>query len=94
MIARIAEIEHVPADADPAYADRVRAHLAALDGFCGGYHLIDRHTGRATSITLWRDAEAMTAAGRSLAGPQGPADGRITRQGTAQVQVADVVAAF
>jgi len=92
MIARIAEIDRLPADLDEDYVRRHREHLASLDGFCGGYHLLEPGTGHALSITLWRDEAALDAGRQALAGPAAPADGRITRQGNASVRIVDVVA--
>ena len=92
MIARIAEIDRLPTDLDEGYVRRHREHLATLDGFCGGSHLLEAGTGHALSITLWRDEEALEAVHLALAGPSSPADGRITRQGNSTVRIVDVVA--
>jgi heme-degrading monooxygenase HmoA len=89
MIARIADMQGLPADLDEDYARKIRERIASLDGFCAGYHLVEPDTGRATSITLWRDADAMAAAGRSIGG-----DGRITASGPSTVRIAEVVAVF
>jgi heme-degrading monooxygenase HmoA len=92
MIARIAEIDRLPPDLDEEYLRRHREHLASLDGFCGGYHLLEPASGHALSITLWRDEDALAAGGRALAAPSAPADGRITRQSNSTVRIVDVVA--
>jgi hypothetical protein len=92
MIARIAETEKLPADLDPEYVSRHRAFLAAQPGFCGGYHLLD--TGRALSLTMWENADALAAAQRAMGGGKGPGDGRITQQSKPSVRIVNVEAVF
>ena len=65
MIARLAEHSHLPADLDPAYVARHRAWIAAQPGFCGGYHLLEPETGRALSLTMWQDDDALAAVERA-----------------------------
>ncbi len=94
MIARLAEHEKLPADLDPQYVARHRAFLASQPGFCGGYHLLDPETGRALSLTMWENDDALTAAGAAMRAGRGPADGRISRQGNPTVRVVQVAAVF
>lgn len=90
MIARLAEHSHLPADLDEGYVARHRAWIAAQPGFCGGYHLFEPETGRALSLTMWQDEDALAAAGRA----QGPGDGRISRESRPAVRIVHVAAVF
>jgi heme-degrading monooxygenase HmoA len=94
MIARLAEHTHVPADLDPAYVARHRAWIAAQPGFCGGYHLLETDTGRALSLTLWQDHDALAAVERTQAAGPSPADGRLNRQTQPTVRLVQVAAVF
>jgi heme-degrading monooxygenase HmoA len=94
MIARLAEHSHLPADLDPDYVARHRAWIAAQPGFCGGYHLLEPETGRALSLTMWEDDDALAAAERALRAGRGPADGRLSRESQPTVRVAQVAAVF
>jgi hypothetical protein len=94
MIARLAEHSQLPTDLDPDYVARHRAWMAAQPGFCGGYHLLEPQTGRALSLTMWRDDAALAAVGRELGAGNGPADGRISRQSQRTVRIVNVAAVF
>lgn len=94
MIARIAELEKLPADLDPQYVARHRAFIASQPGFCGGYHLLEAETGRALSVTMWESDDALAAAERAMRAGQAPADGRISRQSSPTVRVVNVEAVF
>ena len=94
MIARIGEHNHLPDDLDPGYVTGIRAFLAARPGFCGGYHLLEAETGRALSVTLWQDADALAAAEQAMTEQTGPADGRISRHSNPRVRIAQVAAVF
>ena len=94
MIARLAEHTRLPADLDPEYVARHRAWIASQPGFCGGYHLLEPDTGRALSLTMWQDDEALAAVERAQAAAQGPADGRISRQSRPTVRLVQVAAVF
>jgi heme-degrading monooxygenase HmoA len=94
MIARLAEHSHIPEDLDPEYVARHRAWMAEQPGFCGGYHLLEAETGRALSLTIWQDRDALAAVERAQAGSQGPADGRISRQSQPTVRLVQVAAVF
>ena len=93
MIARLAEHDDSAADLDPDYVARHRAWIAEQPGFCGGYHLLEPESGRALSLTMWQDDDALAAAERAQA-PAGPADGRISRQSRPTVRVVHVAAIF
>ena len=62
MIARLAEHGPLPPGLDPEYVAAHRAFIAEQPGFCGGYHLFDPETGRALSLTMWADRDALAAA--------------------------------
>jgi hypothetical protein len=94
MIARLAEHSHLPADLDDDYVARHRAWIAAQPGFCGGYHLLEPATGRALSLTLWQDDDALAAAGRAQSTTDSPADGRISRESQPTVRIVSVAAVF
>jgi hypothetical protein len=94
MIARLAEHADSPADLDPALAARERAWIAAQPGFCGGYHLLEPETGRALSLTMWQDHNALAAVQRAQATGQSPADGSFTRQTEPTVRLVQVAAIF
>jgi heme-degrading monooxygenase HmoA len=94
MIARLAEHSHLPADLDPDYVARHRAWIAAQPGFCGGYHLLEPETGRALSLTMWEDDDALAAAERALRAGRGPANGRLSRESQPTVRLAQVAAVF
>jgi heme-degrading monooxygenase HmoA len=93
MIARLAEHSHIPADLDPQYVARHRNWIAAQPGFCGGYHLLEPATGRALSLTMWEDDDALAAVGRAQQS-SGPADGRLSRQSQPVVRIVQVSAVF
>jgi heme-degrading monooxygenase HmoA len=94
MIARLAEHSRLPADLDPDYVARHRAWIAAQPGFCGGYHLLEPETGRALSLTMWRDEDALAAVERAQSTTNGPADGRISRESRPTVRIVHVAAVF
>ena len=94
MIARLAEHSHLPADLDPQYVAKHRAWIAEQPGFCGGYHLLESDTGRALSLTMWQDEDALAAVERLQDGRQGPADGRISSQTRPTVRLVQVAAVF
>jgi heme-degrading monooxygenase HmoA len=94
MIARLAEHSQLPADLDPDYVARHRAWIAAQPGFCGGYHLLEPETGRALSLSLWQDEEALAAAQLAQRAGDGPADGRISRESQPTVRLVNVAAVF
>jgi heme-degrading monooxygenase HmoA len=93
MIARLAEHTNLPPDLDPDYVARHRAWVADQPGFCGGYHLLEPETGRALSLTMWQDSDALAAA-EDRQSAQGPADGRISRQSQPTVRILTVAAVF
>ena len=90
MIARLAEHTQLPADLDPDYGAQFRTWLAAQPGFCGGYHMLEPTTGRALSLTLWQDAQALEAVGRAMGTGDCPADGRISRQSSPTARIVQV----
>jgi heme-degrading monooxygenase HmoA len=92
--ARLAEHSRSPAEIDPDYVARHRAWIAAQPGFCGGYHLLEPETGRALSLTMWEDDDALAAAERALRAGRGPADGRLSRESQPTVRLAQVAAVF
>lgn len=94
MIARLAEHSHLPADLDPDYVARHRAWIASQPGFCGGYHLLEPETGRALSLTMWEDQDALAAVERAQKAGNGPADGRLSRESQPTVRLAQVAAVF
>ena len=94
MIARLAEHTHIPVDLDPAYTVRHRAWIAAQPGFCGGYHLLEPETGRALSLTMWQDHDALAAVDRAQAAEASPADGPLSRQIQPAVRLVQVTAVF
>lgn len=74
MVARVARYE-VPQDKiDEAVAafGEAGAQIENLDGFAGGYVLIDREDGRTMTVTLWTNSAAMENSEASA--------GRIRRQ--------------
>jgi hypothetical protein len=93
MIARLAEHTNLPPDLDPDYVARHRAWVAEQPGFCGGYHLLEAETGRALSLTMWQDDDALAAV-EDAQREQGPADGRISRQSQSTVRIVTVAAVF
>ena len=94
MIARLAEHSHLPADLDPEYVTRHRPWIASQPGFCGGYHLFEPDTGRALSLTMWEDDDALAAVERAMNAHQGPADGRLSRQTSPTLRLVQVAAVF
>jgi heme-degrading monooxygenase HmoA len=94
MIARLAEHSHIPPDLDPDYVARHRAWIASQPGFCGGYHLLEPETGRALSLTMWQDEDAIAAVEREQRAGHGPADGRLSRQTQHTVRWVTVAAVF
>ncbi|MFD9034405.1 hypothetical protein ACFVZW_25175 [Streptomyces sp. NPDC059567] len=52
----------VPPEGDLAAKSEVIVKLVeTLPGFRGAYYLVDRATGKATSLTLWEDEASMVA---------------------------------
>lgn len=94
MIARLAEHSHIPADLDPDYVARHRAWIASQPGFCGGYHLLEPETGRALSLTMWEDHDALAAVEREQDAGRGPSDGRLSRESQPTVRLTQVAAVF
>jgi heme-degrading monooxygenase HmoA len=94
MIARLAEHSQLPANLDPYYVAKHRAWIAAQPGFCGGYHLLEPETGRALSLSLWKDEEALAAAQGAQGAGDGQADGRISSESQPTVRLVTVAAAF
>ena len=67
MVARVARYE-VPQDRiDDAVAafGEAGTQIENLDGFAGGYVLIDREDGRTMTVTLWNNLAAMENSERS-----------------------------
>jgi heme-degrading monooxygenase HmoA len=94
MIARLAEHSHIPTDLDPDYVARHRAWIASQPGFCGGYHLLEPETGRALSLTMWEDHDALAGVEREQKAKRGPGDGRLSRVSQPTVRFVQVVAVF
>ena len=94
MIARLAEHSHIPTDLDPDYVARHRAWIASQPGFCGGYHLLEAETGRALSLTMWEDHDAVAAVDRAQETRRGPGGGRLSRKSQPTVRFVQVVAVF
>ena len=64
MHARITTVQGDPSQAEEAIAlvqDQVIPGTKGIQGFAGGYWLLDRATGKTLAITLWESEEAMTA---------------------------------
>jgi len=64
MFARVSTFQGSPDRLDESTRsalDEVLPAARQVDGFVGLLSLIDRATGRAIAITLWRDAQAMQA---------------------------------
>ena len=94
MIARLVEHSHIPTDLDPEYVSGLRAWIASQPGFGGGYHLLEPDTGRALSLTMWEDEDALATVERAMAARQGPADGRLSGQTSPTLRLVEVVAVF
>lgn len=91
MIARVAEHEDIPTEADEEYVARFRELLRRQPGFRGGYHLLEPGTGRALSMMLWEDEAALGAFGRVLS-TSSVADGRISGRGRTTARILEVAA--
>jgi heme-degrading monooxygenase HmoA len=61
MFARVSSYGIDDADALVAGFDRATGPLEQMDGFSGGYFLVDRDGGKAMSITLWTDEASLNA---------------------------------
>ena len=94
MIARLAEHGPLPPGLDPEYVAAHRAFIAEQPGFCGGYHLLDPESGRALSLTMWADRDALAAAQDAQRDSSTVPDGRISRHTRPAVRVVDVAAVF
>jgi hypothetical protein len=75
------------------YVARDRAWIASQPGFCGGYHLLEPETGRALSLTIWEDDDALAAVEREQKAGRGPGDGRLS-ESRPTVRVTQVAAVF
>ena len=60
MHARVGTYSGTPEQAEEATAnfEQLTQGLQSLDGFAGGYLLVDRATGKAITVTLWSTVEA------------------------------------
>ena len=64
MFARVSNYQGSPNQVDEALStvrEQILPRAAELDGYKGAYFLVDRHSGRSISITLWESEEAMRA---------------------------------
>jgi hypothetical protein len=68
MLARVARFDHLPDDLDGDAVDTLRQILASTPGYVAGFHLLDRTTRKALSITVFEDHDALQRAGHALAG--------------------------
>jgi len=75
MLARLATFTSKPANLDEANVTLLHETVKATPGFVAGFHLEDRDTGIAYSLTVFEDATAARAAGEALAAR--PADKRV-----------------
>ncbi|MFE4957860.1 antibiotic biosynthesis monooxygenase family protein [Streptomyces sp. NPDC056653] len=70
MFARLSTYQGspVPAEGDlTANWEAVLQQIQEASGFRGVFYLVDRASGKATSLTLWEDEEAMQASENSAA---------------------------
>jgi heme-degrading monooxygenase HmoA len=64
MFARLSSYQGSPVPAEGDLTEKSGALVRPVEdlpGFRGAYYLVDRATGRAHSLTLWADEEAMRA---------------------------------
>jgi heme-degrading monooxygenase HmoA len=94
MIARLAEHHQLAPDMEPDDVTDDRARIAEQPGFCGGYHLLERETGRVLSLTIWASRDALAAAENAQRVRATVADGRSSRHSRATVRIVDVAAVF
>jgi hypothetical protein len=75
MLARLATFNSMPADVDDPNVKLLRETLSGTPGFVAGFHLHDPQTGKAFSLTVYEDADAVKAAGQRMQAR--PADERV-----------------
>ena len=64
MFARVSTYQESPDRLDDAIRiskEQVLPRAQQIDGFKGAYYLVERHSGKSVSITLWESEEAMRA---------------------------------
>jgi hypothetical protein len=67
MIARVATFDELPNDLEEGAIDLLRQTIKGVPGYVAGFHLRDPDTGKAVSVTVYEDAEALGRAGKALA---------------------------
>lgn len=75
MIARVATFTPLPRDLDDKAVARLRQTVREVPGFVAGFHLLNQPAGKAISITIYEDKEAIEGAARALASR--PVDTRV-----------------
>jgi hypothetical protein len=75
MVARLATLNSVPADVDDPNVKLLRETISGTPGFVAGFHLRDPETGKAVSLSVYKDADAAKAAGQRMQAR--PADKRV-----------------
>ena len=67
MIARIAKFDNLPDDVDPQAVALLRETVRTAPGYVAGYHLHAPETGKAMSVVVVEDGQALQEIGRRLA---------------------------
>jgi hypothetical protein len=68
MIARVATFHQLDTDKlDPAAVEQFRNIMKSATGFVAGFHLRDPNTGKAMSLVVYENREALEKVGETLA---------------------------
>ena len=75
MLARFATFNSAPSDLDDPRLRLLREKVKATPGFVAGFHMLDATTGKAYSLGVFEDEQAVRAAQEALA--ERPLDHRV-----------------
>lgn len=67
MLARVATFDGLPDDLNDGAVDLLRATVREVPGYVAGFHLRDPDTGKALSVVVFEDREALQRCGQALA---------------------------
>jgi hypothetical protein len=66
MLARVATFNVLPDDLDESAVDLLRQTVKGVPGYVAGFHMRDPKSGKALSITVFEDPEAIQRAREAL----------------------------
>ena len=67
MIARVATFERLPDDLDDAAVELLRKTVRETPGYVAGFHMMDPASGKALSVAVFENQNALTRVDEALA---------------------------